>query len=58
MLYPSYHNSSKVVNFNQLEFKIAFAVEDYSSRTGLDDPNYVYWSAKIKKSVNNTVTTT
>lgn len=44
------------MNFNHTGLKIAFAVEDYVNRTGLDDPNYVIWDVRIKKSLNNIVT--
>ena len=37
-----YFDSSEVVHFDDIGFKVAFAVEQYDeTRSGKDDPNYV-----------------
>ena len=40
-----YYDSSYIVNFDDIGFKVAFAVEQYDdNRAGKDDPNYVEWT--------------
>ena len=40
-----YFDSKKIVKFDEIGFKVAFAVEQYDdSRKGKDDPNFVAWT--------------
>ena len=43
-----YFDSTEIVKFSDINFKIAFAVEQYDdSRAGKDDPNYVRWVVQL-----------
>ena len=43
-----YYDSSYIVKFDDIGFKVAFAVEQYdANRAGKDDPNYVEWIVEL-----------
>ena len=37
----SYYDSTHHLKFSDLNYKVAWAVEDYNTYAGKDDPNYV-----------------
>ena len=51
-LLDGYFDSSYVVKFDDIGFKVAFAVEQYDdSRAGKDDLNYVAWTVQLTRSI-------
>jgi len=40
------------VNFNDIGFKVTFAVEQYDGRAGKDDPNYVAWTVQLTSNID------
>jgi hypothetical protein len=43
-----FFDSTEIVKFSDINFKIAFAVEQYDdSRAAKDDPNYVRWVVQL-----------
>ena len=52
-----YFDSSKIVNFDDIGFKVAFAVEQYDdNRAGKDDPNYVEWIVQLTQNIGKVET--
>lgn len=52
-----YFDSKKIVSFDEIGFKVAFAVEQYDdSRKGKDDPNFVAWTVQLTKNIGKTET--
>lgn len=48
-----FFDSSEVVNFDEIGFKVAFAVEQYdANREAKHDPNYVRWVAQMTEIVD------
>jgi hypothetical protein len=45
-------------NFHEHNFQVVFGVENYHTREGVDDPNYVEWLVQLYKTVDdvNTIT--
>ena len=49
-------DETHVFNFERNNFQLAFAIEDYVTREGKDDPSYVEWIVQLRRSMNGTVT--
>jgi len=49
---PESIDSGTKFNFGQNEFQIAFAVENYLTRRGTDDPDYVEWYVRLYRSID------
>jgi hypothetical protein len=41
------------VNLTDINFKLAFGVNDYNTGKSLDDPNFVKFSVKMIETLNN-----
>ncbi len=56
-LLEQYFDSSHIVKFDEIGFKVAFAVEQYDEfRAGKDDPNYVVWTVQLTRNIGKVET--
>ena len=42
-----YFETSETVNFNEINWKMAFSIENMQSRMAIDDPRYVKWIVRL-----------
>ena len=51
-----YYDSKFHVNLEEIDFKIAWAVESYADGSARDDPNYVQWVVQLTTSISGNKT--
>jgi len=52
-LYQNFYDTNNEVNLEDINFKIAFSVDDYLSSVLLNDPNMVKWEVYHVKFFNS-----
>ena len=47
----SYFDSTYRLKFSDINYKVAWAVEDYNTLAGKDDPDYVWWQVQLTSQI-------
>lgn len=50
------YDETEVRSFEDMEFKIGFAVENYKDRRGIDDSRFVEWEVALVSNVDGVET--